>query len=58
MSFIHHVLASATGAGDVGVAAAEEGDSDDEQDDLKTVGPDDELVETAITLLLSILEGK
>ena len=58
MSFIHHLLASATGAGDVGVVATDDGDSDDEQDDLNVVGPDDELVETAITLLLSVLEGK
>ena len=58
MSFIHHLLASATGAGDVDVVATDDGDSDDEQGDLNVVGPDDELVETAITLLLSVLEGK
>lgn len=58
MSFIHHVLASATAAGDVDVVATEGSDSDDEQDELIVVGPDDELVETAITLLLSVLEGK
>ncbi|KDR83776.1 hypothetical protein GALMADRAFT_236141 [Galerina marginata CBS 339.88] len=35
----------------------EEGDSDDEAPDSEVIGPDDELVETAITLLLSILEA-
>ena len=40
------------------VVATDDGDSDDEQGDLNVVDPDDELVETAITLLLSVLEGK
>ncbi|KAH9483052.1 Transport and Golgi organization protein 6-like protein [Psilocybe cubensis] len=35
----------------------EEGDSDDEDPDSEVIGPDDELIETAITLLLSILEA-
>jgi hypothetical protein len=32
-------------------------DSDDEAAGSEVIGPDDELIETAITLLLSILEG-
>jgi len=32
-------------------------DSDDEAAGSEAIGPDDELIETAITLLLSILEG-
>ncbi|KAJ3501037.1 hypothetical protein NLJ89_g9525 [Agrocybe chaxingu] len=34
-----------------------DGDSDDEGPDSEVIGPDDELIETAITLLLSILEA-
>ena len=35
-----------------------EGDSDDDAPGSEVIGPDDELIETAITLLLSILEGE
>ena len=34
-----------------------EGDSDDEEEGPNTIGLDHELIETAITLLLSVLEG-
>lgn len=36
----------------------EDGDSDDEEPGPESIGPDDELIETTITLLLSILEGQ
>ncbi len=36
----------------------EEGDSDDDLPDSEVVRPDDELLETAISLLLSVLEGE
>lgn len=39
------------------VEEVEEGDSDDDMPDSETLRPDDELVETAISLLLSVLEG-
>ena len=35
----------------------DDADSDDEAAGSEVIGPDDELIETAITLLLSILEG-
>lgn len=35
----------------------DDADSDDEAAGSEAIGPDDELIETAITLLLSILEG-
>jgi len=35
----------------------DDADSDDEVAGSEVIGPDDELIETAITLLLSILEG-
>jgi hypothetical protein len=35
----------------------EDGDSDDETQGSEVVGPDDEMIETAISLLLAILEG-
>jgi len=38
-------------------ANGDDGDSDDEAPDSEVIGPDDDLIETAITLLLSILEG-
>lgn len=38
--------------------ASEEGDSDDDMPDSEVLRPDDELVETALNLLLSVLEGK
>lgn len=74
LTFIFHVLDSANmsiqqdlGSGSNRVSTAssadddvlEEGDSDDEDpEDSEAIGPDDELIETAITLLLSILEGQ
>jgi len=33
------------------------GDSDDEEEGPNTIGPEHELMETAITLLVSVLEG-
>ncbi|KAF5364260.1 hypothetical protein D9756_000652 [Leucocoprinus leucothites] len=38
-------------------AAVNEGDSDDDMPDSETIRPDDELIETAINLLLSVLEA-
>jgi hypothetical protein len=38
--------------------ASEEGDSDDDISDSEVSRPDDELVETAVNLLLSVLEGR
>lgn len=35
-----------------------EGDSDDDMSDSEASRPDDELVETAVNLLLSVLEGR
>lgn len=65
LSFILHVLDAASNILEVGAEQKTpipdedflEGDSDDEAPDSEVIGPDDELVETAITLLLSILEG-
>ncbi|KAF8974323.1 hypothetical protein BDZ97DRAFT_1900021 [Flammula alnicola] len=72
LSFIFHVLDAASitvqdGGGSTtssGRAPAsppddtfEDADSDDEAPDSEVIGPDDELIETAITLLLSILEA-
>lgn len=69
LSFVFNVLASATiriwdnDAAPTGALSGrdededEEADSDDEAEDSEVIGPDDELIETAITLLLSILEG-
>ncbi|KAF8913868.1 hypothetical protein CPB84DRAFT_1669780 [Gymnopilus junonius] len=69
LSFIFNVLASATirvsdsDASATGKPSArdkddyEEADSDDETADSEIIGPDDELIETTITLLLSILEA-
>lgn len=37
---------------------SQEGDSDDDAPDSEIIRPDDELIETAISLLLSMLEGK
>ena len=36
----------------------DESDSDDETPGSEVLGPDDEMIETAISLLLAILEGK
>jgi len=36
---------------------SDEGDSDDDASDSENMRPDDELIETALNLLLSILEG-
>lgn len=71
LSFIFHVLDSANMSiqQDQNQAASrlnlnsdenmfEEEDSDDEDPGSEHIGPDDELIETTITLLLSILEGK
>lgn len=71
LSFIFHVLdaASMTLQADTDAGpprrphslvedTLEDADSDDEAPDSEVIGPDDELIETAITLLLSILEGK
>ncbi|KAF9483931.1 ARM repeat-containing protein [Pholiota conissans] len=72
LTFIFHVLDAASltlhGEGNANVTVAspsipkqddllEEADSDDEDPDSEVIGPDDELIETAITLLLSILEA-
>ena len=71
LSFIFHVLDAASMTLEAGADAGphrrprspvedilEDADSDDEAPDSEVIGPDDELIETAITLLLSILEGK
>ena len=68
LSFIIHVLESATiptrsDAGDgsnnerLQFDIDEDEDSDDEAQGSEVVGPDDEMIETAISLLLAILEG-
>jgi hypothetical protein len=70
LTFIFHVLDAASITLHAGADAnatlrfspteddvLEEADSDDEAPDSEVIGPDDELIETAITLLLSILEG-
>ena len=66
LSFILHVLESATipaksDAGDGGFGNKldidEDEDSDDETPGSEVVGPDDGMIETAISLLLAILEG-
>lgn len=36
---------------------SDEGDSDDDASDSENIQPDDELIETALSLLLSVLEG-
>jgi len=36
---------------------SDEGDSDDDVSDSENIQPDDELIETALNLLLSVLEG-
>ncbi len=62
LPFIRHVLASANimaaSSGDGESTEIQEGDSDDEDQGSNIIGPDDELIETTITLLLSILESK
>lgn len=40
------------------VEGEEDGDSDDDMPGSEIIRPDDELLETAISLLLSVLEGK
>jgi len=65
LTFINHVLESSNavtnnaGPSSEADQDLEDGDSDDESPDsgLEIIGPDDELVETTITLLLSVLEG-
>jgi len=65
LSFINHVLESSNavtnnaGPSSEAYQDLEDGDSDDESpgSGLEIIGPDDELVETTITLLLSVLEG-
>ena len=68
LSFILHVLESATirTRSDAGGGSSndrlqfdidEDEDSDDETQGSEVVGPDDEMIETAISLLLAILEG-
>ena len=67
LSFILHVLESATiparSAGDssnnerLQFDLDDDDDSDDETQGSEVVGPDDEMIETAISLLLTILEG-
>ncbi|KJA30045.1 hypothetical protein HYPSUDRAFT_125960 [Hypholoma sublateritium FD-334 SS-4] len=70
LSFIFHVLDAAGMTLQAGTDAGpprrprlpvedtlEDADSDDEAPDSEVIGPDDELIETAITLLLSILEA-
>lgn len=68
LSFILHVLESATisARSDAGDGSSnerlqfdidEDEDSDDETPGSEVVGPDDEMIETAISLLLAILEG-
>jgi hypothetical protein len=68
LSFILHVLESATipprsDAGDgsrnehLQFDIDEDEDSDDDTQGSEVVGPDDEMIETAISLLLAILEG-
>ena len=63
LSFILHVLESATTTvrGDANDSFRfdidEDEDSDDEISGSEVVGPDDEMIETAISLLLAILEG-
>ena len=68
LSFILHVLESATihTRSDAGGGSSndrlqfdkdEDEDSDDETQGPEVVGPDDEMIETAISLLLAILEG-
>ena len=69
LSFILHVLESATipARSDAGDGSSnerlqfdideEDEDSDDETQGSEVVGPDDEMIETAISLLLAILEG-
>ena len=67
LSFIYNVLASVNSrVSDNGssipaeILATDEDeytDSDDEAADSEAIGPNDELIETTITLLLSILEG-
>ena len=67
LSFILHVLESATfpARSDPGDGSSNERlqfdtgeeDSDDETQGSEVVGPDDEMIETAISLLLAILEG-
>ena len=69
LSFILHVLESATiparsdadgvfGNKRFQSEIDEDEDSDDEMQGSEVVGPDDEMIETAISLLLAILEGK
>jgi hypothetical protein len=66
LSFILHVLESATiparsdaddGFSNKQFDIDEDEDSDDEMQGSEVVGPDDEMLETAISLLLAILEG-
>ena len=65
LSFISHVLESATipaksdadGGFSKELDIDEDEDSDDETPGSDVVGPDDEMIETAISLLLAILEG-
>ncbi|CAA7259732.1 unnamed protein product [Cyclocybe aegerita] len=63
LTFISHVLQSScvllTDTGNTSFLDDDllEGDSDDEAPDSEVIGPDDELIETTITLLLSILEA-
>lgn len=68
LSFILHVLESATtpaksDANDgfsnklFQLEIDDDADSDDETPGSEIVGPDDEMIETAISLLLAILEG-
>ena len=65
LSFILHVLESATtpARNDAGDGFSdkldidEDEDSDDEAQGSEVIGPDDEMIETAISLLLAILEG-
>ena len=65
LSFILHVLESATippGSDPVDgfsnkLDIDEDEDSDDETQGSEVAGPDDEMIETAISLLLAILEG-
>ncbi|TFK43559.1 hypothetical protein BDQ12DRAFT_643120 [Crucibulum laeve] len=68
LTFIKHVLESAQSQDSSGVKSArstapkikdeplENSDSDDDMEDSEIIRPDDEMVETAINLLLSILE--
>ena len=55
--FIHRVLTSLNTEPTSKDDNLLEGDSDDEEDGLNTIGAHHELLETTITLLLSVLEG-